>query len=357
MAMNKGGKAMKRTTLWVVGFVAASALLWLGFEGSSSATHDGNAGYSRNNYIGEPGDATDDYSPEVTGFDRNSNDRTPDATPDGVNQDSTPDCGNGPGDGNCGNSPFSGDSYSDHGPGPGDGVTDETPDLFPASGFNRVGENITDASPERTNSETYRIDHGLAPTDGDRVGGVRDCIPADVALGECDRATNLIDDSRSDVVGRDGNATAADRVGTWGSGEGVPDRAAADIAAGADDPGKPNRDGDSNGSDGSGVPDRIARPNADGTPDSTMSRTDREYGYSNHAQPGRDVYSTGPADYFRDARSDIGGFGFGGAPSGGGGGGCSMVAARTTTTGSGLAYLLVLFAPVAVVLLRRFGRR
>jgi len=346
---------MKRTTLWVVGFVAASALLWLGFEGSSLATHDENAGYSRNNYIGAPGDEVADYSPEVTGFDRNSNDRTPDATPDGVNQDSTPDCTNGPGDGNCGNSPFSGDSYSDHGNGPGDSASDSTPDLFPAGGFNRVGESINDASPERSNTERARVLNGQAPTVGDRVGGVRDCIPADVALGECDRATNLIDDAFSDVVGRDGNATAADRTGTWGSGEGVPDRAAADIIASSDDPGRPSRDGDGNGSNASGVPDQIARPNADGVQDNTPSR-DNDFGYSNHASPARDAFQTGPSDYSRDSRPDIGGFGFGGNP-GGGGGGCSLVASQTATTGSSFAYLLVLFAPVAVVLLRRFGRR
>jgi hypothetical protein len=51
--------------------------------------------------------------------------------------------------------------------------------------------------------------------------------------------------------------------------------------------------------------------------------------------------------------NDKAGFGFGG----GGGGGCSLVATQSASPAFGLAYLLVLLAPVALVAIRRTLRR
>ncbi|MBI3620652.1 MAG: hypothetical protein HY208_00490 [Nitrospirae bacterium] len=373
---------MKRTMIWGMGLALAAALLWWGFQGTGQASHNPSVGYSHNNYIGGPSDSTSDgdgsgSSSDRTGFDRNA-DRVPDGDSAGSADDrggtdgdgtgaGVPDCVNGPGDGtgvdfSCGNDLFSSDNVKDYN-GAGDGYADQVRDDLPASGFNRAGDDMTDAVPEHTNSDRYRLSNGLTSTQGDRVGN-RDCIAADKAVGECDRNTNMVSDWQRDRVGRDGNTTSAD-WNTLTAGDGTPDQAAADIAAGFDDPGRPSRDGDSNGSDGSGTPDRIARANADSTPDASQDRdvagTLRDAGDVNHSSASRDAYATGPGDSTHDSGfgggSDQGGFGYGGVPSGGGSGGCSLVASASATTGSGFAYLLVLFAPVAVVLLRRLGRR
>jgi hypothetical protein len=393
---------MKKAILWGVGLVFIAGLAtWL-FEGTGLATHNPNAGYSHNNYIGAPGEGTSDSSPEQPGYDRHS-DRTPDAVPD--RHDTVtfptdgPDCGNGPGDGNCGNSKFAGDGFTDEPiTSPGEGVSDNKPDNLPASGFNRVHDEVVDADPERTNTDRYLEAHGLPSTQGDRVGA-RDCAAADLAAGECDRYTvnggknyagvggGPRELGRDRLVGRDGNATAGDR-GTATQGDATRDRLEADIIAAHDDPARPNRDGDGRrtGTGNDLTPDQIAEPSADrvgardcgiregstvntntadrkvgecdGIQDRNLAGTLRDAGQQNHSQPARDTFRTGPGDNSRDRRADEGGLGFGGAPSGGGSsGGCSMVASRTATTGSSLAYLLVLLTPVAIVVIRRRLRR
>ncbi len=374
---------MKRTMIWGMGLALAGVVLWWGFQGTGQASHNPSAGYSHNNFIGGPDDGNSDGDGSGSGSDRSGFDRNADRVPDGDSAGSAddrggtdgdgtgtgvPDCVNGPGDGtnvdySCGNTLFTGDDVKDYN-GPGDGWYDQVRDNLPASGFDRAGEGIADAAPEHTNSDRYRLSHGLTSTQGDRVGN-RDCIAADKLLGECDRNTNMVEDWQRDRVGRDGNTTSAD-WNTLTAGDSTPDQTAADIAAGFDDPGRPGRDGDSNGSEGDGVSSRIPEPSADSTPDATQDRdvagTLRDAGYVNHSSASRDAYATGPHDSTHDSGfgggSDIGGYGFGGAPTGGGSGGCSLVASASATTGSSFTYLLVLFAPVAVVLLRRrFARR
>jgi hypothetical protein len=416
-------EAMKRTMIWGLGLVLAAVVLWWGFQGTGQASHNPSAGYSHNNYLGGPHDGTSDSDDtgngsERTGFDRHA-DRTPDGDgagaaaandrggPDGANDGSgVPDCVNGPGDGDsgsavdtpCGHPRFTGDNVRDYN-GPGDGRSDSSSDNGPASGFDRAGEGSgarevgRDASPEHTNSDKYRLQHGLASTQGDRVGN-RDCLAADVAVGECDRNIHLVNDSRRDRVGRDGNTSASD-WNTGGAGDGTTDRVAADIAAGFDDPGRPARDGDGHGgigvagaddigdaagpatgatdgsgnsvedtgSSGNGTSDQIAEASSDSTPDASQDRGNlRDAGYVNHSSPSRDAYPTGPSDRTHDEgfgeAGDKAGFGFGGAPSGGGGnGGCSMVAGTSAKPASGIAYLLVLLTPAALVVIRRKLRR
>jgi hypothetical protein len=397
----KGEISMKKAMIWGAGFVVIVGLAaWL-FEGTGLATHNPNTGYSHNKYIGGPNESTRDSSPEQPGYDRHS-DRTPDATPD--RHDTVtfptdgPDCGNAPGDGNCGNGKFASDSFSDAPiTSPGDSTSDNNPDNLPATGFNRVGDEVSDQNPERINTDKYLEAHGKPSTQGDRVGA-KDCAPADVAVGECDRYTvnngknyagvgsGPLSTGRDRSVGRDGNATAGDR-GTATQGDGVNDRVAADVLAAADDPARVNTDGDRRGSQGDGVSDRVARANADrvgsrdcgyregntnninpadraagecdGVQDRNTAGTLRDAGQQNHSQPARDTFRTGPSDRSRDGRADEGGLGFGGNPNGGGGGGggCSLVAGTSTDPASGLAYLLVLLAPAALVMIRRWMRK
>jgi hypothetical protein len=89
-----------------------------------------------------------------------------------------------------------------------------------------------------------------------------------------------------------------------------------------------------------------------------VTNNSRDSGNLLHTQTARDAFATGPADRTKDSfmggGNDKAGFGFGG----GGGGGCSLVAAQSASPAFGLAYLLVLLMPVALVALRRYvGRR
>jgi hypothetical protein len=67
-------------------------------------------------------------------------------------------------------------------------------------------------------------------------------------------------------------------------------------------------------------------------------------------------YGSGPGDEKDDSSPDLGGLGTK-AGGGGGGGGCSMVAGQAADPASGLAYLLVLLTPAAVVAIRRLRRK
>jgi hypothetical protein len=88
-----------------------------------------------------------------------------------------------------------------------------------------------------------------------------------------------------------------------------------------------------------------------------VTNDSRDSGRLLHTQTARDAFSTGPADRTKDdfmgGGNDKAGFGFGG----GGGGGCSLVATQSASPAFGLAYLLVLLAPVALVAIRRTLRR
>ncbi len=406
---------MKKLILGGLAVVAIAVMAFWFFQSTGFATPDAGVGYSHNNYIGAPHEGVPDGSPERTGYDRPS-DRTPDApasdlaaSGDGSGTGTgDPDCKNGPGDGTgiftpCGHPIFAGDGNAGGGGHsglrdhpinlPGDGLSDNTPDLFPAAGFDRMGESLGDAKPERTNSDKFLEQNGLPSTVGDRVG-VRDCAPADVAVGECDRAVNTVNDGRRDrTVGR-GRTSSVD-----GRRDSTNDRVAADIIAEADDPERPNRDGDSNGSaadftpdraDSDATPDRVndftpdrtpeglrdgrahgaTRPGHDLTPDGVQDRdgtsTLRDKGIWNHSQPARDAYSTGPGDRSKDFSAgsvsasggrDAGGFGFGGAPgAGGGGGGCSYSTTATADGGLMLAIFLPLMIAFGFKLARKAGK-
>jgi hypothetical protein len=111
------------------------------------------------------------------------------------------------------------------------------------------------------------------------------------------------------------------------------------------------------------VSDQITRPNADsgttgedGIQDRNVTNDSRDSGRLLHTQASRDAFSTGPSDRTKDnfmgGGNDRAGFGFGG-----GGGGCSLVASQSASPAFGLAYLLLLLAPVALVVARRLRRR
>jgi hypothetical protein len=390
---------MNKWTVGGIGLLFFGVLIFFGSQITTYASHNPNQTYDYNLGVGTPQDGIDDSSPDRPGSDFN-NDRDPDRpnrdphTPDagdecsdrGTNQDNcdvgagdetpdrgpglvrdrgvdlTPDCGNGPGDNECGNPvSFDGagpeDSTPDNdfwgvlGEHPGDNDGDDTPDMF--FPLNRPGDNISERDDEgsshfpgdRPNADRYLGSVGLPTSVGDRVGD-RDCAPADLPLGECDRSTvNLIYDDNRDAVGRDGDVNADFALD--GSGEdNTPDR----DRSNADDPNRPERDGDSNRADGAtdrpdaelvkdgnccvdrvnqdwpnfdGSPDRVAKgadhalgardgspdrvgddrveaANADWIPDGVSDRTDRDHGYWNHASPARDTYLFGPGDHSYD---------------------------------------------------------
>jgi hypothetical protein len=373
---------MKRMILWSASLILTGVALWWGSQVPASA-----GGYSHNHFIGGPSDEISDQSPERSGFDRNA-DRVPDGDGEGSASDrggpdgdgtasGIPDCNNGPGDGTgignpCGH-PIASDTTPDHNgmgdsQGDGSGNGDHTgggsdPSDYRAA-INRIADEFSDGKPEHPHT-------GDAP---DRVG-LKDCANP----GECDGRSSGPTDFRHDAVGIDGVRLAQDN-----SSDLTPDRAT-DIAAGFDDPKRPNRDGDARGSgcDGggcgdvtpdrnndltpditpdrnedAGVSDQGAGPNADSIPDGTEDRSGvRDRGTWKAAQTARDAFTFGPHDASRDkfkgGGSDRGNFGYAGS----GGGGCSLVAGSAASPASGLAYLLVLLAPAALVVIRRKLRR
>ena len=431
---------MKRSILWGVSLILTGAVLWWGSQTITEAEHRTPAtGYNPAN-VGQPNDEVSDASPDKPGSEQVQRDRNPDRptgtatagdlTDDGVPDRSTnrdgvpgvpptpdrteqrdagvdrdPDCGNGPGDGNCGNSPNAGDGRADNF-GAGDDIADNLPDRPIA--LNRTLDQVTDGLPDAPWKDRFLLLDGVGPdTVNDRVG-VRDCLAADIAVGECDRnfdnhpkagGNNQADTTEKDrpltVQGRVGASNTPDRSrdnnpdgddltpdGTpsrtpsrnndWnassdalgaGAGDSTRDKA---CTGEADNPWRANVDctpdgvRDHNASSGDAAdftPDRTPLANSDKRPDASQDRVNnRDRGSHDHNIASRDAYSFGAGDNISDGWPDEGSLGYGGA--GGGGGGCSLVASRTATTGSSLAYLLVLLAPVAFVIARRrLGRR
>jgi hypothetical protein len=278
------------------------------------------------NEIGSPLDQIRDDISDRPGADRD-NDRQPDrgnrdgdgdGTPDreapSRNRDEEPDCGDGPGDGRCSDSPNQGDATPDNF-GPGDVADDAKPDV-PRS-VNRIGENVHDAIPDRANRD---LANRFDPAVRDRQGN-RDCLRKDLPAGECDR--NTFNSPRDGVLpscfdcpkggrdreGRDGNPNADWKL-DGSTADGSPDRTSAMIAANADDPRRPERDGDGRGKDGDAEPSRTQpsfrdSPNHDADPDRP-----RDVGRVNHDQPARDTFLTGPADRSKDDKADHGALGF-----------------------------------------------
>jgi hypothetical protein len=95
----------------------------------------------------------------------------------------------------------------------------------------------------------------------------------------------------------------------------------------------------------------------DGTPDGFSNTDVRAHDSVNDSLPDGLNYAFGPGDQAADDHADYGGLGHAGTGTGGGTGGCSMVAAHAATAGSSLAYLMLLLAPVAAVVVRRRLRR
>ncbi len=419
---------MKRSFFWGASLMLAGVVLWWGFQGSSQADHRTPAtGYDPTNAsVGQPNDEVSDDSPDKPGSEQAQRDRNPDRptgtatagdlSPDGVSDASTnrdgvpgvpptpdrteqrdagvdldPDCGNGPGDGNCGNSRNSGDGRADNF-GAGDDITDNLPDRPIA--LNRTLDQVNDGLPDAPWKDSFLLLDGVGPdTINDRVG-VRDCLAADIAVGECDdnfdNHPNAGGNNRADTTEKDRPLTVQGRVGASntpdrsrdGIVDGTPSRdrdwnASSDRnAAGggdatrdkactgeADNPWRANVDctpdsvRDHNASSGDapdGTSDRVLLANADNRPDASQDRVNnRDRGTHDHNIASRDAYSFGAGDNISDGRADEGSLGYASVGGGGGGGGCSLVASRTATTGSSLAYLLVLLAPVAFVIARR----
>lgn len=349
---------MKRMILWSAGLILAGVVLWWGSQTTVLA-----GSYSHNHFIGWLNDGLSDNSPERSGFDRHA-DRVPDGDSAGSASDrggndgdgtasGTPDCNDGPADGDytggndgrsgCGNPTGVGDGTPDyHGMlddnGPG-GTGGDKPDYRAA--INRVGDDFSDGKPEWKNA-----DHGDSVSD--RVGA-KDCADP----GECAGRPNKhsAEDFYIDRVGIDGQRLAQDNVS-----DSTPDRAPA-IAAGFDNPNRPGRDGDGRGGQGDATPSKVVAANQDSVPDGAEDRGVRDAGYVNPSQKARDAFAFGAADrtrdYYKGSGSDKASFGY----SGGGGGGCSLVAGQATNPASGLAYLLVLLTPAALVVIRRIVRR
>jgi hypothetical protein len=334
---------MRKQSLWVVG-----ALVALGFgayllSADVSWAEKQKIGPFDPTNVGAPGDSLNDELADRPGADR-TNDRRPDGTADQVN-DGTPDCiGNFAGDdsGNCnlGNGTgVIGDVT------PEDTESDSTPDAAPDAAryatINRAGDDATDYDRDWVESDTYRANAGLSLSVGDLA-------PDGFSVG----STVRIFDGNRDAVGRDGNHdgtdAATDRVGEDRGGrdqtpDGVGDRTGADGVTS-----RVNQDGTRDSSANAG----------DGTPDWTEDKgqlRDRSYWRNN---PSKDVsYAFGPHDKNPDDADDEGGLSVAVAGGGGGGGGCSLVASQSADQASGLAYLLVLLAPVALVVVRRRLRR
>jgi hypothetical protein len=340
---------MKRMILWSAGLILTGVALWWGSQTPVLA-----GGYSHNHFIGGRGESISDNSPERSGFDRHA-DRVPDGDSAGSASDrggndgdgtasGTPDCNDGPGDGSnigtpCGNPTGVGDLTPDyHGMSDANGpnTSNEKPDYRAA--INRIGDEFSDSTPEWKNS-----DHGDSVSD--RVA-LKDCADP----GECKGRPNKhsAEDFYRDRDGRDGLVNSQDRVS-----DSTPDRQ----FAGHDDPKRPERDGDSNGGQGDATPGKVAQVYEDSIRDGIQDRANVDRGSTNLSQKARDAHAFGAGDATHDrllgGGADRANFGY----AGGGGGGCSLVAGTSTNPASGLAYLLVLLTPAAVVVIRRIARR
>ena len=296
---------MKKVLVWGVGFAIVAIAAYLSFIQVGYASGQGKLkGSSFNAHnSGSAQDSMSDDIPDHPGADRVT-DRVPDSSTTGPDRGGTDgdglgngiaDCGNGPGDGNCGG-PFSNngrDDLSDYN-GPGDGNEDfPSHDAAKFIRINRIHDEATDKVADNKASDRYLLDHHLKPIVGSETG---DGVP-----------DNINKDSR-DAVGLDS------------------------------------------------TPDRV-QSNQDNTPDGIADRTNvRDRAPWNSAQASKDVVDAkfGPGDKSRDHGADRGGLSTG---AGGGGGGCSLVAGQSATPASGIAYLLVLLTPAALVMIRRIVRR
>jgi len=308
-------------------------------------------GFNPNN-VEEARDAQPDDIRDVSGADRNQ-DRVPDSDPDRGGPDGdgagtgNPDCINEPGDNEsgsgCGNSAWGDDSTSDRN-GPGEGYSDHVPDSdkyspadWPGDNGNQGGFGSGDARADQEFSDRRIIQGGGVPEAGSEPG-----------------------DATADRTVWDGIPDAADE------GDLTADRPGADATpdgAGPDTSGAGSGTGAFNGIPWPGPGSQNAASDRgasiDATPDGDQDRdgTNRSRGRWNRTAASRDVHGLfGPADHVRDHAADEGGLSTTASFGGGGGGGCSLVAAHAVTPGAGLAYLLILLAPVAFVMARRIRR-
>jgi hypothetical protein len=289
---------MKKISLWGLAAVVALGFITYLLASQMSWATDGTRkkiAFDPTN-VGAPGDELSDMLPDRPGHDRDR-DRTPDNVVDEVN-DGTPDCtGNFSGAGGDRRNACSGNSIGNIDS--GDGIPE-----------NHFGDD----------QGTFTFPDGTS---------VRDGVPDDTRYMKIDRALEYAADYSPDWVNSD---TYLARVGKKTSvGDGDPDggrNSGYGIDAGPG--GTDMRPHD-------GVNDRI---------DVAGSSSDT----------GRPHYASGPGDKKNDESSDEGGLAtrIGGS---GGGGGCSMVASREVSSGSGLAYLLVMLAPAALVVIRRRLRK
>jgi hypothetical protein len=299
---------MKKINVWGLGVLVA-----LGFSAYLMMANTGWAvigGPLDPNNAGEPGDQMSDDFTDRAGEDRNR-DRTPDGDGEGTEpgydrvEDETEDCvanasgaGGSRGSGDAGNDcQATWNNHTDSG--------DSTPE-------NQYGDG-------ESNGSTFA--DGTSVLDG--VPDASRYIVLDRALeGSGNKSGDQgAPDFTPDWIYSD---TYLARVGRPTSGgDGEPDGGRPFYGNGVNSPTMRPHDAQADGDGAGGNPDNL-RPH---------------YGY-------------GPGDKHTDSTSDQGGLALR-TSSGGGGGGCSMVATRTATTGTGMAYLLLMLAPAAFVVIRR----
>jgi hypothetical protein len=271
-------------------------------DGTSKKNH-----YDATNF-GEPGDSMPDELADRPGHDQ-TNDRTPDNTVDAV-YDGSPDCA----------ANISG----------GGADTPRGNDSSPC--INQFGDDIDSGDNTPENQTGDGGSNGQVLADGTSV---QDGVPDATRYMQINRALEGYGDhGRSIFFARDytpdwvNSDTYLARIGGPNSvGDEDPDGGRPIFGHGANSPTMRPHDFISDG-DGNG-----------GNPDNK-----------------RPKYGFGPGDKVADVSPDIGGLAtkIGG---GGGGGGCSLVAGRSVDPASGIAYLLVLLTPAAVIVVRRRLRR